>query len=244
MAIFGKFNERAQRVIASAQQAAAELGHLYVGTEHFLIGLLKEARADAPGLPDNVITGTVTEAVKTMGGASVTRPMLTDLTPRAKKLLENSIREAQTLKQSYVSAGHLWLGIFADPENTAARILTGMGCDLKKLSEATRATLAGAQSGAENDSESCLKKYGRDLTESAEKNELDPVIGRAAEIERIVQILSRRTKNNPVLIGEPGVGKSAVAEGLAQRIVQGGVPETLTGRRASPFRCPPAHIRP
>ena len=233
MAIFGKFNERAQRVINAAQQAAAEMNHAYVGSEHFLIGLLREARSDAPGLPDNVIAGTVTEAVRTTSGAGIARSMMTDLTPRAKKLLENSIREAQKLSHPYVSAGHMWLGLLTEGESTAVRILLSMGCDIEQLINAVRASLSSDPNGAsaKDDSESSLKKYGRDLTEAAEKSELDPVIGRASEIERIIQILSRRTKNNPVLIGEPGVGKSAVAEGLAQRIKQGNVPETLTDKK-------------
>ena len=236
MPIFGRFNERAQRVIASAQKTAVEMGHNYVGSEHFLIGLLKEARSDAPALPDNVIPETVTEAVKQITGTGEQAPSKLEMTPRVKKLLETSVREAHRLGQPYVTAGHFWLALLSDDESVAVRVLTNMGCDIEKLKNSVQETLgkntavlnASSQGGGEN---SALKKYGRDLTEAAEKGELDPVIGRAVEIERIVQILSRRTKNNPVLIGEPGVGKSAVAEGLAQKISQGAVPETLTDKK-------------
>ena len=235
MPIFGRFNERAQRVIAAAQKAAVDLGHAYVGSEHFLIGLLREARSDAPALPDNVIPETVIENVKQITGTGGHTPSQLELTPRVKKLLENSVREAQRLGHPYVTAGHFWLALLVDEESVAMRVLTGMGCDIEKLRKSVQDALGSAGEGpagaASSGNESCLQKYGRNLNEAAEKGELDPVIGRVNEIERIVQILSRRTKNNPVLIGEPGVGKSAVAEGLAQRINQGSVPETLTDKK-------------
>ena len=237
MPIFGRFNERAQRVIAAAQKAAVELSHAYVGSEHFLIGLLREARSDAPALPDNVIPETVIEAVKQITGTGDRTPAQLELTPRVKKLMETSIREAQRLGQPYVTAGHFWLALLQDDESVAMRVLTGMGCDIDKVKQSVQAHLGqsqgqnGPKAAGQEEGDSSLKKYGRDLTLAAEKGELDPVIGRANEIERIVQILSRRTKNNPVLIGEPGVGKSAVAEGLAQRIHQGSVPETLSDKK-------------
>ena len=235
MPIFGRFNERAQRVIAAAQKAAVDLGHAYVGSEHFLIGLLREARSDAPALPDNVIPETVIENVKQITGTGGHTPSQLELTPRVKKLLENSVREAQRLGHPYVTAGHFWLALLVDEESVAMRVLTGMGCDIEKLRKSVQDALGSAGEGpagaASSGNDSCLQKYGRNLNEAAEKGELDPVIGRVNEIERIVQILSRRTKNNPVLIGEPGVGKSAVAEGLAQRINQGSVPETLTDKK-------------
>ena len=234
MAIFGRFNQRAQRVIAAAQKAAVDLGHSYVGSEHFLIGLLKEARTDAPALPDNVISETVIENVKQITGTEDRVPTQLELTPRVKKLMETSIREAQRLGQPYVTAGHFWLALLGDEESVAMRVLTGMGCDIEKLKSSVKDSLgqdSGKTSEQAEGTDSALKKYGRDLTEAAEKGELDPVIGRTNEIERIVQILSRRTKNNPVLIGEPGVGKSAVAEGLAQKINQGSVPETLADKK-------------
>ena len=236
MPIFGRFNEKAQRVIATAQKTAVMLGHSYVGSEHFLIGLLKEARDDAPALPDNVIPETVIEAVKQITETSDHTPNQLEMTPRVKKLLETSVREAHRLGQPYVTAGHFWLALLSDDESVAMRVLTNMGCDVEKLKKSVQEALGknSVSSGSKQQTgggDSALEKYGRDLTEAAEKGELDPVIGRQNEIERIVQILSRRTKNNPVLIGEPGVGKSAVAEGLAQKISQGAVPETLTDKK-------------
>ncbi|MBO4925671.1 MAG: ATP-dependent Clp protease ATP-binding subunit, partial [Clostridia bacterium] len=234
MAIFGRFNERAQRVIAAAQKSAVDLGHAFVGSEHFLIALLKEARSDAPALPDNVIAETVVEAVKQLTGTGSHAPAQLELTPRVKKLMETSIREAQRLGQPYVTAGHFWLALLQDPESVAMRALVSMGCDTDKLRQSVQDALCrsgGHPDDPAPDADNPLAKYGRDLTKAAEHGELDPVIGRAAEIERIVQILSRRTKHNPVLLGEPGVGKSAVAEGLAQRISQGSVPETLTDKK-------------
>ena len=236
MPIFGRFNEKAQKVIATAQKTAVMLGHSYVGSEHFLIGLLKEARDDAPALPDNVIPETVIEAVKQITETSDHTPNQLEMTPRVKKLLETSVREAHRLGQPYVTAGHFWLALLSDDESVAMRVLTNMGCDVEKLKKSVQEALGknGVASGPRPQTgggDSALEKYGRDLTEAAEKGELDPVIGRQNEIERIVQILSRRTKNNPVLIGEPGVGKSAVAEGLAQKISQGAVPETLTDKK-------------
>ena len=236
MPIFGRFNEKAQRVITAAQKTAVMLGHSYVGSEHFLIGLLREARDDAPALPDNVIPETVIEAVKQITETSDHTPNQLEMTPRVKKLLETSVREAHRLGQPYVTAGHFWLALLSDDESVAMRVLTSMGCDVEKLKKSVQEALgknnvASGQRPQTGGGDSALEKYGRDLTEAAEKGELDPVIGRQNEIERIVQILSRRTKNNPVLIGEPGVGKSAVAEGLAQKISQGAVPETLTDKK-------------
>ncbi len=234
MPIFGRFNEKAQRAISAAQKTAVELGHTQVGSEHFLVGLLQEARSDAPALPDNVIPETVIENIKQITGTGDHTPTQLELTPRVKKLLETSVRESHQLGHPYVTAGHLWLALLSDDESVAMRVLTGMGCDIEKVKKSVLDALGQAGIRIGNPTaggDSNLKKFGRDLTEAAEKGELDPVIGRQNEIERIVQILSRRTKNNPVLIGEPGVGKSAVAEGLAQRINQGSVPETLTDKK-------------
>ena len=237
MAIYAKFNERAQRVMAMAQKEAQNMRHSYVGTEHMLLALITQARDDVPELPDNMTEDAVRSAIRIFigNGTGLQNPM--ELTPRAKKLLENSVREAQRLGHPYVTSAHLWLALLSEGEGVAARILTTPSCDREKLrksvlqklhSEKTVNKQAEDKKGGEH---SMLEEFGTDLTEKAQAGELDPVIGREKEIERIVQILSRRTKNNPVLIGEPGVGKTAVAEGLAQRIMAGNIPETLVGKR-------------
>ena len=235
MPIIGRFNERAQKVIAAAQGAARDLGHAYVGSEHFLIGLLRVARSDCPALPERVSAEGVIETVKSLNGEAQHSLRQAEFTPRAKKLLETSIREAQRLGHPYVSSGHFWLALLQDEESMAMQMLDHYGCEIDKLKASVQQSLGrGPQEKQQGDNpsgDSCLEKFGRDLTLAAQKGELDPVIGRANEIERIVQILSRRTKNNPVLIGEPGVGKSAVAEGLAQKISQGSVPETLSSKK-------------
>ena len=236
MAIYAKFNERAQRVLALAQKEAQNMRHPYVGTEHMLLALVCEARDDVPGLPENLTEDAVRSAIRIFigQGTGLQNPM--ELTPRAKKLLENSVREAQRLGHPYVTSAHLWLALLSESEGVAARILTTPGCDREMLRRSVLGQILrdqGRKQTEENEKQdaSALAVYGMNLTERARKGELDPVIGRETEIERIVQILSRRTKNNPVLIGEPGVGKTAVAEGLAQRIIAGNIPETLTGKR-------------
>ncbi|MBR5231921.1 MAG: ATP-dependent Clp protease ATP-binding subunit [Clostridia bacterium] len=237
MAIYAKFNERAQRVLSVAQKEAQNMRHSYVGTEHMLLALITQARDDVPELPENMTEDAVRSAIRIFigQGTGLQNPM--ELTPRAKKLLENSVREAQRLGHPYVTSAHLWLALLSESEGVAARILTTPSCDREKLrksvlqklhSEKTVNKPGEDKKGGEH---SALEEYGTDLTQRAQAGELDPVIGRSQEIERIVQILSRRTKNNPVLIGEPGVGKTAVAEGLAQRIIAGNIPETLVGKR-------------
>lgn len=237
MAIYAKFNERAQRVLALAQKEAQLMGHPYVGTEHMLLALMTEARDDVPELPESMTEDAVRSAIRIYIGQGTGLQKAMELTPRAKKMLENSVREAQRLGHPYVTSAHLWLALLGESEGVAARILTTPGCDREQLrrSALKRITQEQGRKAPEkeekNDEKTALEAYGTDLTVRAQQGELDSVIGREKEIERIVQILSRRTKNNPVLIGEPGVGKTAVAEGLAQRIISGNIPETLVGKR-------------
>ena len=238
MAYFAKFTERGQRALLAAQREAAALGRAYVGTEHLLLGVLTE-----PGGAKGVLKGVTLEMARQeiiqilgRGDDSVQGKQMV-YTPRTKKVLEQSMREARDLKQNYVSTEHILLALMREREGVAAHVLIKMGLDLSKARDELLRVLTGADDPqavaqtSEGNETPTLNQFSTDLTSLARAGELDPVVGRTNEIERIVQILSRRRKNNPVLIGEPGVGKSAIVEGLSQLIVEGSIPEILRGKR-------------
>ena len=240
MALFGRFTERAQRALQGAQQAAVAMKHPYVGTEHLLMGLMQvldeKDREMLQGITAEQVREEIMNAVE-LGDEPVTGVL--SLTPRSKKVIDGAMAESRALGQNYIGAEHLWLALLREGEGVAAHVLTSLGVDLEEARETILASLSGGASAQQQGGESregasatkTLDQFGRDLTQDARDGKLDPVIGRSREIERVIQILSRRTKNNPVLIGEPGVGKSAIAEGLAQRIVDGNIPELLQGKR-------------
>ena len=237
---FDKFTERARRVLTLAQEEAHRFNHNYIGTEHILLGLVREGDGVAAKVLANlgVELNKVRSAVEFIIGRG-DRTVLGEigLTPRAKKVIELAVDEARRLNHSYIGTEHLLLGLVREGEGIAAGVLESLGVNLERVrAETTRilsqsapqAAAAGARQATRTPT---VDQLGIDLTQAARNNQLDPVIGRSNELERVVQILSRRTKNNPVLIGEPGVGKTAIAELLAQRIVSGDVPETLQGKR-------------
>ncbi|MEP6871969.1 MAG: Clp protease N-terminal domain-containing protein, partial [Anaerolineaceae bacterium] len=239
---FDKFTERARRVLTLAQEEAHRFNHNYIGTEHILLGLVREGDGVAAKVLANlgVELNKVRSAVEFIIGRG-DRTVLGEigLTPRAKKVIELAVDEARRLNHSYIGTEHLLLGLVREGEGIAAGVLESLGVNLERVRAETTRILsqsapqaAAAGSGARQATRTpTVDQLGIDLTQAARNNQLDPVIGRSNELERVVQILSRRTKNNPVLIGEPGVGKTAIAELLAQRIVSGDVPETLQGKR-------------
>ncbi|MCC6792329.1 MAG: AAA family ATPase, partial [Thermomicrobiales bacterium] len=238
---FDKFTERARRVLTLAQEEAQRFNHNYIGTEHLLLGLVREGEGVAAkvlanlGVELNKVRSAV-EFIIGRGDRSVVGEI--GLTPRAKKVIELAVDEARRLNHHYIGTEHLLLGLVREGEGIAAGVLESLGVNLERVRAETQRILSqsmpqGAASGGQRSQTRTptVDQLGMDLTAAARAGKLDPVIGRSKEIERVIQILSRRTKNNPVLIGEPGVGKTAIAEGLAHRIVSGDVPETLQGRR-------------
>jgi ATP-dependent Clp protease ATP-binding subunit ClpC len=236
-AMWQRFTERARRVIFYAQEEAGRLGENYVSTEHLLLGLVREPDSVAARILERM--GVSLSRVRSEIERQVSRGegrlgQETQLTPRAKRVIDLAYDEARQLNNNYIGTEHLLLGLIREGEGLAGRVLARLGVDLERARRevmALQSSDSGAPAPRQRSRTPTLDEFGRDLTELARQDKLDPVIGRHNEIERVIQILSRRTKNNPVLIGEPGVGKTAIAEGLAQRIVSGDIPEVLKDRR-------------
>ncbi len=239
--IYGRFTQKAMQALNLAKDCSMSLGHNYIGTEHMLWGLVKEGSGIAAGV---LLSGGVTEqkvmdSILSIVGKGDGSQQVAGYTPRTKRVMELSYAETRRMGQNYIGTEHLLMGILREGESIAVRILLELGIDIHKLydsiitmlQEDTPAAVAAGKPKAEELETPTLDLFGRDLTVMAKEGKIDPVIGRDKEIERIIQVLSRRTKNNPCLIGEPGVGKTAICEGLAQKITEGNIPEILKDKR-------------
>jgi len=237
--MFERFTEKAIKVIMLAQEEARRLGHNFVGTEQILLGLIGENTGAGSKVLKSMgvnLKDARIEVENFIGRGSGFVAVEIPFTPRAKRVLELSLEEARQLGHNYIGTEHLLLGLIKEGEGVATRVLENLNVDLSKvrsqiirsLGENTEVT---SGNNANRSKTPTLEEFGTDLTQKAADGKLDPVVGRAKEIERVIQILGRRTKNNPVLIGEPGVGKTAIAEGLAQRIINRDIPDTLEDKK-------------
>ena len=235
----GMFTDRVKKVLQIAREEAVRLGNDYVGTEHLLLGLIKEGDGVAVAVLRSMsididdLVATIEKTITSTGGMMTIGQML-PFTPRAKKVLEIAANEARSMSHKYIGTEHLLLALMKDTESTASNALASAGLEYEKVKEEINRVLRGGEVSSTQKEKSktpFLDHFGRDLTAMAKEGKLDPVIGREKEIERVVQILSRRKKNNPVLIGEPGIGKTAIVEGLAQKVIEKSIPQVLENKR-------------